>query len=587
LALFLAAGTALAVPGAKQQRYSHGFEAGGVYRHVAGSACCHPEADPRPVHGPGSCERRCAGRELCDAFVFSPSTQLCFLIRYLDRAPNGQALAPVPGQVATDRVFGIVDREPDGGAFGGPNRNGRSARREQEEGGQQEEEDEEWCSADSEHVEFIIDTDCFSGEEECDLGNSTEWDEFLRQSFGRSDAPGEWSTLFEADCGCAQGASEWEVRFQEARRRVWPNQGACLSECATECAKDLQDTRRQMLKAVRKLMARLLGEDAAARARVIDLSVDKEDLGFCRKTCRHICDDLDDPGMRVWNGTQDGALRCWAGPRDLGLGGVGHAAGNVAGPAVQQFRDLLGVALDRAGARIREASPWLMDSAVFGKSDLLGSSGTTTEELLPLEQLLMLTDVPSHSKQGSLDAPLSLGSGFTAEGSPSDDMAGFLSDGEVQLDLAALLDESFGGVTEHEGLPLTVMKESLLDGGSSPVVAGRSGSADLLGALLGSGGMAEQYPSDFTAQVGGGTSAMMLNPALPAHTHGDSREESFWYASPAGLSTKLSPSHAPLFRGIPEAARWADGSPPFLQRLLARATARLGPLAQAASQAMR
>merc|ERR1719198_1823762 len=104
--LLAAAHGAFSVPGeGGGVRHLPDHEAGGRYSHVSGSACCHRDADPRPISSPDACEWRCREREVCDAFVFAPSAGLCFLIRY-------QADSPREAVPATDRIFGLVREGP-------------------------------------------------------------------------------------------------------------------------------------------------------------------------------------------------------------------------------------------------------------------------------------------------------------------------------------------------------------------------------------------------------------------------------------------------------------------------------------------
>lgn len=88
-----------------------GYEAAGAYTHVSGSACCTAQADRRPADGAAGCELRCRLQELCDAFVFSPRTRLCFLVRFRHRVQGGEAPEASVVQ-AEDRIFGLVDRWP-------------------------------------------------------------------------------------------------------------------------------------------------------------------------------------------------------------------------------------------------------------------------------------------------------------------------------------------------------------------------------------------------------------------------------------------------------------------------------------------
>lgn len=61
---------------------------------------------PKFANGSHDCECRCEKQHECNAFVFSPSTKLCFLIR-IDLG-NGTDLQNCSRKPATDRVFGLV-----------------------------------------------------------------------------------------------------------------------------------------------------------------------------------------------------------------------------------------------------------------------------------------------------------------------------------------------------------------------------------------------------------------------------------------------------------------------------------------------
>ena len=50
-----------------------------------GDRLCHlvsEESNFQPANGTEECQRRCVKREACEAFIFAPSTRLCFLIRF-------------------------------------------------------------------------------------------------------------------------------------------------------------------------------------------------------------------------------------------------------------------------------------------------------------------------------------------------------------------------------------------------------------------------------------------------------------------------------------------------------------------------
>lgn len=85
-------------------------EASGEFTHVAGSACCHVSADSSLTLDVDSCERRCWRQTDCEAFIFSPSNQQCFLVRFTLRDESGTVIkAATPQmQAASDRVFGLV-----------------------------------------------------------------------------------------------------------------------------------------------------------------------------------------------------------------------------------------------------------------------------------------------------------------------------------------------------------------------------------------------------------------------------------------------------------------------------------------------
>jgi len=129
LAALLLATAEDASPAPPTSPYLLDYEAAGSFRHVAGSACCHPEAEEAPLEGgPGACERRCVGRSACDAFVFAPSTRLCFLIRFGDPSGAGDEEARRPKvRPAPERIFGLVRYRSSSGGSDGSGSSGNSA----------------------------------------------------------------------------------------------------------------------------------------------------------------------------------------------------------------------------------------------------------------------------------------------------------------------------------------------------------------------------------------------------------------------------------------------------------------------------
>eukprot|EP00404_Azadinium_spinosum_P001913 CAMPEP_0180430318 /NCGR_PEP_ID=MMETSP1036_2-20121128/7823_1 /TAXON_ID=632150 /ORGANISM="Azadinium spinosum, Strain 3D9" /LENGTH=517 /DNA_ID=CAMNT_0022436047 /DNA_START=23 /DNA_END=1572 /DNA_ORIENTATION=- len=485
-----------------------GFEAAGTFRHVAGSSCCHPSANPWPVQSAAACERRCAAYEPCDAFIFSPSEELCFLVRYLKRAVDGQP-ADAATRPAEDRIFGLVSREGGGaGSAGGTAGTGRTDRgkargqRKAKPNWGPEPEIEDHCNADS-GVEFIFIDDS----EDCDCEDVRE--------------------------------REWEFR-----KRLWPSREACLSECTTECLVDLKETRKKAMALAKELMQRLFGSEGAESAYFFEVELgEEEEEEVCGHSCSSLCDDLAGPTGDAGpppSGVGPGPRAARRNPHTGGGGqcsvGTGHAAVASAAnatTAAERIAEALRLVFDRAGLRMgKEAAPLLLlgdasSSNLDDTSWLLGDEGATVESILGFDGLDL----------GGLEGL------FTSEESAPQllDMGG----GDMQfldLDLAEAGAESD---MRFEGI------EKLLAG---PIAAGPV-AAHVASAVVGD--QPRSRPP-------------MTQPLLPGPFSGG-----------AGGSVEdlpLQPLRQGLLKGLPEAARWAQGSPPFLERLRDRALLRLRAL---------
>merc|ERR1719247_2963187 len=67
-----------------------------------------------PADDVNGCQRRCAEREACEAFVYALSTRLCFLIRFPQQGPAATS-SNASIRHAGDRIFGLVRDCPAGG----------------------------------------------------------------------------------------------------------------------------------------------------------------------------------------------------------------------------------------------------------------------------------------------------------------------------------------------------------------------------------------------------------------------------------------------------------------------------------------
>jgi len=544
-----------------------GYEAAGDFRHVAGSACCHAAADPQPLPGSTSaalaaCEQRCVGYEPCDVFVFSPSTRLCFLIRYTERNDTTGGPKQFLASVAEDRILGVVQhRLHQHGEEDRQRGKGRTTRREKttsstSQGGKRRSQRrrrtitcpdrDESGDCEFEGFDFIFDDCSECGEagafafdrfgsanfqdtsawqsyaeerensaenskaERCwnihDEGAASEknctgfveecWEELIRKAFAEAngtsrasgfehchaDAGSGEGAFFSANCGCFTDAGASARLFREARRRVWPDREACVSECAAECVTDLQRVRRQTLRFLKKLLKRAGGKDQ--HTFIFDFGEEEQEALFCQDTCRGICEDFD----KGVSSSPDGNTETCA------AGSAAASAADIAVAANKTAKVLRG-ALERAGQHIRGATPaLLLDEPAVSLGDLLGS-----------------------------------GSGAW----PS------------------LADFAFGGDEQMH------LDQKLLSFSGAAFSAGGS-----LGSHLGSDVQAFRSRDDTLAAL-----------QVASNGYGEPRH----LAGSVGASLELRPmSKANLLKSLPSAARWAEGSPPFLDRLLSRAVSRLG-----------
>eukprot|EP00927_Polykrikos_kofoidii_P083185 TRINITY_DN8468_c0_g1_i2.p1 TRINITY_DN8468_c0_g1~~TRINITY_DN8468_c0_g1_i2.p1 ORF type:complete len:637 (+),score=151.65 TRINITY_DN8468_c0_g1_i2:218-2128(+) len=582
-----------------------GYDAAGEFRHVGGSACCHPLADPRPVQSAFACERKCALQAACDAYVFAPSVRLCFLVRYTQRGEDGGPLA-TPSMPAEDRFFGLPVRpapEPKDGQSGASGEGGPSGRAGGGKGGSRWRTNGaafEWASF--EDGAFAFDLNC----DECgaQVGDFGSWKESFGSAggaFGGQGDPFEWhekafeqnqeddeafcealhedfmngarmfgdcgsrnksssnSSTCDAEfaffenldgldaCGCGGGdidgrccdpeasRREWEAHYRQAHGRVWPDRETCLAECSAECGADLREARESMLEAVKKLVRRLFGKQGAAMY-MFDLDGDEEEAQLCRDTCNGICDDFNaSAGMGYRTSPSDAQASEVSRRRRVGGASASSKvrmstfASAAAADARARTENALRAALDRAVVRLRDVAPRLLEApaanlaGLLGGDDRFGGFGTGD-----------FGDISSYSlSSGGSDAVLDMHPFFAGNGlaeplglAERDDLGlEALFGGDVFGEGGAIgLDDDYEAIEEHRP------KER---GGAGNVVASELA-----------------LPGPQQLHVG------TKGPAAPL---------------------QLLPSRSPLFQGLPATARgWAEGRPPFLERLLARATARLG-----------
>eukprot|EP00927_Polykrikos_kofoidii_P083187 TRINITY_DN8468_c0_g1_i7.p1 TRINITY_DN8468_c0_g1~~TRINITY_DN8468_c0_g1_i7.p1 ORF type:complete len:539 (+),score=133.93 TRINITY_DN8468_c0_g1_i7:218-1834(+) len=348
-------------------------------------------------------------------------------------------------------------------------------------------------------------------------------------------------------CGCGGGdidgrccdpeasRREWEAHYRQAHGRVWPDRETCLAECSAECGADLREARESMLEAVKKLVRRLFGKQGAAMY-MFDLDGDEEEAQLCRDTCNGICDDFNaSAGMGYRTSPSDAQASEVSRRRRVGGASASSKvrmstfASAAAADARARTENALRAALDRAVVRLRDVAPRLLEApaanlaGLLGGDDRFGGFGTGD-----------FGDISSYSlSSGGSDAVLDMHPFFAGNGlaeplglAERDDLGlEALFGGDVFGEGGAIgLDDDYEAIEEHRP------KER---GGAGNVVASELA-----------------LPGPQQLHVG------TKGPAAPL---------------------QLLPSRSPLFQGLPATARgWAEGRPPFLERLLARATARLG-----------
>lgn len=484
---------ALGVASALQHLDSH--EAAGKFWHVAGSACCHPQAVPwSRTPAPKVCEQRCEDSTACDAYIFAPSDGSCWLVRF-ERDSDGVPM--VATRPASDRVFGLVADFNSAGSFKNPG--GKSTGSKKHEPGtrsskpagrarpKEQEEEEEECES------FW-----FEGDVQCDEKSSES--ECGSEYFDWSSAAFEEEFCFvggeecESEFCAGRNVKQWARKFKQARKQIWPTREACFAECTDECAVDMKEARAEALEFAKNLIEKLFGKDADVEFMSGEEDEDTEELVFCRDVCGDVCEDFDRPS---WAPGPDPntETRCEA----CSSPACGKTTPrNQDEDIAKRVADRLRVVLDRASLKIREAAPDFMASALPALSGLHGG---------------LLGNDPA-----------------------------------AQLPFRDSEDELFGDL---EGSALL---------GSSVL-----GPTDFLAALLGD----EAWMEAPDAEIDDLSAYAPLNSALP-------RDASDLPLANRVASVELVPSRASLHQGLPQAARWAAGSPPFLERLLQRASARLG-----------
>mmetsp|Transcript_56315 Transcript_56315/g.180803 ORF Transcript_56315/g.180803 Transcript_56315/m.180803 type:complete len:600 (-) Transcript_56315:55-1854(-) len=561
-----------------QQGFLHGFEASGNFRHVAGSACCHPQTDPRPASVPGTCEQRCSRQATCDAFVFAPSERLCFLLRYVERGRDGGPLA-TPTRPAADRVFGLARREGRSGASGA----GAADAEARCSGGsaQADQGCESARGKGGERVEFIFEADCEECEEEAGRAHgrtrekggraqAKDWEEILRQAFGGArgatgskrakSGPGSMEfeycdVMHESSDSCAgeqftcfeQG--QWEDMFQRGfaagNASGW---GAAFEQCASDqenvewwfdeqcdCA-DAEEWQQQFRRAHQSVWPNRKAclDECTTECKADLKETQREQLKFIKKLLKRLfgkgvqLEDVYDAGA-----DEEEAAFCQDTCRgicdDFGQGmAPGHGNGTRATAVRGSGRpaEVHASPADAMEAAVQRATRVL--------SEALDRAGAQIRRAGP-----QLLDAPVPGLEGLL------GDGTGVE--------------QLGLGPAALL-----GADEDVDLHASGLPELFI---------GSQESDDL--AMLFDGAEDEQPSADMLSPFGGNS---------------DGEETLAWPVQGAAQqwpSLGLMPSRASLFQGVPAAARWAEGSPPFLQRLFDRASARLNMLLPVAVKAVR
>lgn len=522
----------------------HGWEADGSFKHVAGSACCHPAADPWPIAGgQGECESRCQAYEPCDAFIFSPATSLCWLIRYTERAKGGHAKEPAI-RPAEDRVFGLVQREGSPSSKHSAGKKKRTTRRtakEQRRGKAKARGRHPWgsCGAagagergfgntlegcfsfgDSAgiDVEMLSADDLFGDAAFGGLygdrsGTKEDFQEFVKNVFSKANfsqedcfanegiCDAEAFVILEEDEEHCVGASSWRERFREAKAHLWPDEVSCQNECSRECAADLEEVRRQALKAATELAERLFGPGEDFHVVEMDEpGAEAEDV-VCQAACQSLCSDLVRPPNRT-------AGRRWEDRH----GRCSEEAGTDwnTSDIAERVASAVDAAFGELGLKLQGVAPAFLQQV---------------PEVISLESLA-LASAYADSAPGGIGLP---------------DIA------DVQpLPGASVVDPLDAG---------RFFQELAVDIGDGSTSAIATQSADGDQALQATGRSAASGPSSATAL-----------PGLPVpFSQGD--------GPGAHIGLHRFSEHLPL--QLPQTARWMAGSPPFLERFRARTLSRL------------
>lgn len=304
---------------------------------------------------------------------------------------------------------------------------------------------------------------------------------------------------------------------------------------------------------------------------MFELDIDEaEEKRLCRHSCSGLCRELGftnaagtpPPGGPPWSTAESAAQSCSA------AGDAGSSAGSATANTTTTAAKLAGAlrdAFDRAGLQLgEEAAPLLFLDEGADLSGWLGGGGEGTGEALELQEL---EDFFRSSASGD-------GSSFEVLD---------LDLGGLGLDaLFDLGDRSAIGVQQHgrygKGRHRKSRRQKHNRQGVMTSDVGGHSQSTKSGAVGTSSNVAGPGESELLR------SSAVPPPRLPLSlgplsAGGGNR------ATSSGLP-QLQPLRQGLLKGLPEAARWARGRPPFLERLRERALSRLGPVFSSSAKAV-